>query len=83
MDDAVARSLAKWPNVPAVFGWLRANSTGLWMPNSIPNSSPLRNCTSAISTCTKTCGEGVSSGGDQGGSAARQTDQAEGGFWMR
>ncbi|MFL6574046.1 MAG: DUF2946 family protein, partial [Burkholderiales bacterium] len=22
MDEIVARSLAKWPNVPAVYGWL-------------------------------------------------------------
>ena len=30
MDDAVARSLARWPNVPAVFGWLELDRRGNW-----------------------------------------------------
>ena len=30
MDEAVARSLAKWPNVPAVFGWLELDRRGNW-----------------------------------------------------
>jgi len=30
VDDAVARSLAKWPNVPAVFGWLSLDRRGQW-----------------------------------------------------
>jgi len=30
MDDAVARSLAKWPNVPAVYGWLELDRRGNW-----------------------------------------------------
>ena len=28
MDDAVLRSLAKWPNVPAVYGWLALDRRG-------------------------------------------------------
>jgi len=28
MDEIVARSLAKWPNVPAVFGWLSLDRRG-------------------------------------------------------
>jgi hypothetical protein len=31
MDDAVARSLARWPNVPAVFGWLSLDRRGNWL----------------------------------------------------
>jgi hypothetical protein len=30
VDELVARSLAKWPNVPAVFGWLELDRRGNW-----------------------------------------------------
>ena len=30
MDDAVVRSLARWPNVPAVYGWLELERRGNW-----------------------------------------------------
>lgn len=30
MDDAVARGMAKWPNVPAVYGWLSLDRRGNW-----------------------------------------------------
>jgi hypothetical protein len=30
MDDAVIAALAKWPNVPAVFGWLSLTARGQW-----------------------------------------------------
>ena len=30
MDDVVVRSLAKWPNVPAVYGWLGLDRRGNW-----------------------------------------------------
>jgi hypothetical protein len=30
MDDSVARSLAKWPNVPDVYGWLSLDRRGNW-----------------------------------------------------
>jgi hypothetical protein len=30
MDEMVARSLAKWPNVPAVYGWLELDRRGNW-----------------------------------------------------
>lgn len=30
MDEAVIRSLAKWPDVPDVFGWLRLDQRGQW-----------------------------------------------------
>lgn len=30
MDDAVLRSLAKWPDVPAVFGWAALDRRGEW-----------------------------------------------------
>jgi hypothetical protein len=31
MDDIVARGLAKWPNVPAVYGWLQLDRRGNWL----------------------------------------------------
>lgn len=31
MDDVVARSLARWPDVPAVAGWLRLDRRGRWL----------------------------------------------------
>ena len=31
MDAAVIAALAKWPNVPAVFGWLRLDRRGNWL----------------------------------------------------
>jgi hypothetical protein len=30
MDEIVVRSLAKWPNVPAVYGWLDLDRRGNW-----------------------------------------------------
>lgn len=30
MDDVVVRSLAKWPHVPAVYGWLELDRRGNW-----------------------------------------------------
>src|SRR5829696_8350527 len=30
MDDAVVRSMARWPNVPAVYGWLSLDRRGNW-----------------------------------------------------
>ncbi|HVP08117.1 MAG TPA: DUF2946 family protein [Burkholderiales bacterium] len=31
MDEAVLRSLAKWPNVPDVYGWLALDRRGNWL----------------------------------------------------
>ena len=31
MDEIVARSLAKWPHVPAVYGWLSLDRRGNWL----------------------------------------------------
>jgi hypothetical protein len=31
MDEIVVRSLAKWPNVPAVYGWLNLDRRGNWL----------------------------------------------------
>jgi len=31
VDDIVARSLAKWPEVPAVYGWLSLDRRGNWL----------------------------------------------------
>ena len=41
MDDAVARSLARWPNVPAVYGWLELDRRGNWRIRS-GNATPAR-----------------------------------------
>jgi hypothetical protein len=30
MDEIVLRSMLKWPNVPAVYGWLRLDRRGQW-----------------------------------------------------
>ena len=39
MDDTVIRAMAKWPNVPAVWGWLSLDRRGMWRlkGESIPN----------------------------------------------
>ena len=31
MDAAIARALAKWPNVPGVYGWLALDRRGNWL----------------------------------------------------
>jgi hypothetical protein len=31
MDESVLRGLAKWPNVPAVYGWLSLDRRGNWL----------------------------------------------------
>ena len=39
MDDAVIRAMARWPNVPAVWGWLSLDRRGAWRikGGTIPN----------------------------------------------
>ena len=31
MDDIVRQAMAKWPNVPAVYGWLALDRRGIWL----------------------------------------------------
>ncbi|MCC7080672.1 MAG: DUF2946 family protein [Burkholderiales bacterium] len=31
MDDSVLRAMARWPNVPAAFGWLSLDMRGRWL----------------------------------------------------
>jgi hypothetical protein len=31
MDESVVRAMAKWPNVPAVYGWLQLDRRGSWL----------------------------------------------------
>ena len=31
MDDLVRRAMQRWPDVPAVYGWLRLDRRGRWM----------------------------------------------------
>lgn len=35
MDDAVLRAINKWPNVPAVYGWLTLNRRGSWLLKTV------------------------------------------------
>src|SRR4029077_20771332 len=34
MDDVIARSMAKWPDVPDVYGWLSLDRRGNWLLKS-------------------------------------------------
>lgn len=36
MDDLVLRGMAKWPNVPAVYGWLSLTRRALWLIKGDP-----------------------------------------------
>jgi hypothetical protein len=40
MDEIVVRSLAKWPNVPAVYGWLNLDRRGNWLIRSAHGATP-------------------------------------------
>jgi hypothetical protein len=40
MDDIVLRGMAKWPNVPAVYGWLALDRRGQWRIKGEPISNP-------------------------------------------
>lgn len=40
MDDIVARAMAKWPNVPAVYGWLALDRRGQWsIKSAVPGGA--------------------------------------------
>jgi hypothetical protein len=41
MDDIVLRGMAKWPNVPAVYGWLSFDRRGQWLIKGERISNPL------------------------------------------
>jgi len=41
MDDIVVRGMAKWPNVPAVYGWLTLDRRGQWLIKGERISNPL------------------------------------------
>jgi hypothetical protein len=41
MDDIVLRGMAKWPNVPAVYGWLSLDRRGQWLIKGERISNPL------------------------------------------
>ena len=40
MDELVLRGMAKWPNVPAVFGWLSLDRRGHWLLKGERVSNP-------------------------------------------
>ncbi len=41
MDDIVKQAMAKWPNVPAVYGWLRLDRRGNWLIKNDRVANPL------------------------------------------
>ena len=41
MDDHVLRGMARWPNVPAVYGWLELDRRGQWSIKGERVSSPV------------------------------------------
>ena len=40
MDEQVLRGMAKWPNVPAVYGWLALDCRGKWLLQGEPIGNP-------------------------------------------
>lgn len=41
MDEIVQKAMAKWPNVPAVFGWLALDLRGQWLIRQEPVTNAL------------------------------------------
>lgn len=41
MDEQVLRGMARWPNVPAVFGWLALDRRGTWLLQGEPITNPV------------------------------------------
>lgn len=41
MDEIVRQAMEKWPNVPAVFGWLRLDRRGSWLIKDERITNPL------------------------------------------
>jgi hypothetical protein len=41
MDDIVVRGMAKWPSVPAVYGWLSLDRRGQWLIKGEQITNPL------------------------------------------
>ena len=41
MDDVVRLAMARWPNVPAVYGWLRLDGRGRWLIKDQPIGNPI------------------------------------------
>ena len=41
MDDAVIRSLLKWPDIPAVYGWLMLDRRGNWRIRNPSAATPV------------------------------------------
>ena len=41
MDDIVKQAIAKWPNVPSVYGWLGLDRRGAWLIKGERISNPL------------------------------------------
>jgi hypothetical protein len=41
MDDLVLKGMARWPDVPAVFGWLALDRRGNWLLQGEPIANPV------------------------------------------
>jgi hypothetical protein len=40
LDDIVIKGMAKWPDVPAVYGWLELDRRGRWLLKGAPITNP-------------------------------------------
>jgi hypothetical protein len=43
MDDIVLKAMARWPNVPSVYGWLKLDRRGRWLIKGDPITNPTVN----------------------------------------
>jgi len=43
MDDIVLQAMLRWPNVPAVYGWLKLDRQGRWLIKNAPIANPTIN----------------------------------------
>src|SRR5436190_7873738 len=43
MDEIVRKAMARWPNVPAVYGWLTLDGRGRWLIKGDPIANPVVN----------------------------------------
>ena len=70
MDERVRRAMARWPKVPALYGWLRLDETGRWwLDGAIVRNQALFDYIGRNYTCNK-AGEWYFQNGPQRGFVA-------------